>query len=65
MLRLVIYNALGELVKTLYDDIADAGTFSVRWNGTNDFGSYCSSGTYYLVLYTKEKVLSNKMIFLK
>jgi hypothetical protein len=42
-----IYNALGEEVKTLADDIEEAGFRSLEWNATNNGGITVASGVYF------------------
>ncbi|HMD14306.1 MAG TPA: FlgD immunoglobulin-like domain containing protein, partial [Bacteroidota bacterium] len=42
-----IYNSLGEVVKTLVNDVQSAGTYNVVWNGTNNTGVSVSSGMYF------------------
>jgi hypothetical protein len=50
--QLYIYNAIGQRVATLVDKAMLAGTYNVRWNGTNDKGDNVSSGVYFYQLYT-------------
>ena len=42
-----IYNILGQEVKTLVDDVQDAGYKSIEWNSTNNFGNLVASGVYF------------------
>jgi len=44
---LVVYNALGQKVRTLIDGSVQAGKHSVQWNGRNDSGNLLSSGIYF------------------
>jgi hypothetical protein len=44
--HLVIYNALGQLVRTLYTGNAPAGTTTVRWNAKDDSNNDVATGTY-------------------
>jgi hypothetical protein len=44
--RLEIFNALGQKVFTLVDDVESAGTRSVTWFGVDDRGNPLSSGMY-------------------
>jgi len=46
-IQLIIYNSLGQKVKTLIHDSLTAGMHSVQWNGINDDGSKVSSGVYF------------------
>lgn len=49
---LKIYNATGQLVKTLVHGEQPAGYFTETWNGTNDNGQAVGSGVYYYRLKT-------------
>jgi hypothetical protein len=44
--KLVIYNALGQKVRTLVDADQNAGRYKVRWDSRNDGGARVASGTY-------------------
>ena len=42
-----VYNITGQLVRTLIDnEMANAGTHKVVWNGKNNFGRTVSTGIY-------------------
>jgi flagellar hook assembly protein FlgD len=45
--KIMIYNSVGELIKTLVDRNQSAGTYETVWDGTNDIGAKISSGVYY------------------
>jgi serine protease AprX len=62
---LVIYNSLGQRVRTYNIENSIIGTNIIYWNGDNDNGLTCSSGIYLYVLNISGKIFSNKMIFLK
>ena len=44
--QLVIYNLLGQEVRTLIQETMDAGFHSVVWDGTDEFGKQVASGIY-------------------
>ncbi len=44
--ELIIYNLLGQKVKTLLSDVRSAGFYSMHWNGTNEFNEKVASGLY-------------------
>lgn len=48
--RVVIYNLLGQEVKTLLDAEQDAGLHTLIWDGRDNSGRKVSSGTYFLRL---------------
>ncbi len=45
--KLEIFNALGQKVRSLVDQPMQAGKFSVMWNGMNDKGFQVPSGVYF------------------
>jgi hypothetical protein len=47
---LVIYNALGQKVKTLVNDHLPAGAYEVQWNGLSENGAAAPSGIYFAEL---------------
>jgi len=63
--NLVIYNVLGQKVKTLVNDFQTAGFQSVEWDGTNDNGSVTSSGIYFYKLVAGDFTQTKKMVMLK
>lgn len=60
-----IYNASGQLVRTLVNDTRDAGYHSVRWDGTNGNGESVSSGVYFYTLTTDADMATRRMMLLK
>jgi hypothetical protein len=45
--RLVVYNILGQRIKTLFDGDITAGTHTVTWDGTGENGKPAPSGVYF------------------
>ena len=63
---LKIYNILGEEVKTLVSQNISSGTFTVRWDGTDNYGRKVSSGVYIYIINTNTGfVKSRKMLYIK
>jgi hypothetical protein len=62
---LVIYNILGQKVRTLVNDFKNAGRYTVTWNGLDDSGSAVSSGIYFYSLVSGDVTLVKKMVMLK
>jgi hypothetical protein len=62
-----IYNAAGQLVRTLVDEekAPVQGGFSVNWNGLSDLGQPVASGVYFYQLTTKNFSETKKMVLLK
>ena len=62
---LVIYNVLGERVKTLVSETQKAGTYTIRWDGTNDHGIAVGTGIYLCRIQAGTFRETRKMIMLK
>jgi len=62
---LIIYNILGEKVKTLADGEMDAGTHSIHWNGRDEAGNSVASGVYFYRLKAEDFDQTMKMILMK
>lgn len=58
--RLVLYNSLGQVVKEIYDNYAEAGKTVIDFRGDG-----LPSGVYYYTLYAQNQSISRKMILLK
>jgi hypothetical protein len=54
---LTVYSMLGQEVKTLVDGIAQPGTYTVRWDGTNTAGRPVASGVYLARLMAGQRVV--------
>ncbi|NIR68329.1 MAG: T9SS type A sorting domain-containing protein [candidate division Zixibacteria bacterium] len=62
---LMIYNLLGQRVRTLLNQTMAAGTHQVIWKGRNDQGEPVSSGIYVYRFRAGDFQKSQKMILLK
>jgi len=60
-----IYNILGELVRTLVNKDYGPGTYTVRWDGTNESGSVSSTGVYFMRMEAGSAVRVRKALLLK
>jgi hypothetical protein len=60
-----VFNVLGQKVKTLVSEYKSAGTYSVRWDGTNHNGENVPSGVYFYRMVTEGFSQTNKMIMLR
>jgi hypothetical protein len=60
-----VYNAMGQLVRTLENRRMDPGRYSVHWDGTNAVGQRVSSGVYFYKMQTKQFEATQKMLVLK
>jgi len=63
--ELVIYNMLGQKVKTLVNTHQKAKLHSVVWDGTDEHGTLVASGIYVYRIHAAENTAVNKMIFMK
>ena len=65
VVKLEIYNIVGQRMKTLVNELQAAGKWSVQWNGTDNAGVHVASGIYFYRLETLNAVLTQKMVLLK
>jgi len=65
-IRLVVYNILGQEVKTLYEGTAEAGRHWLVWDGKDRQGLTVPSGIYLYNLLTNNGInISRKMVLMK
>ena len=62
--QLRVYNALGQLVRTLVDGEQMAGRYSVVWDGRDHEGNAVSSGLYICTLRARDFTQSRKMMLI-
>ena len=62
---IVIYNMLGSKVRTLINEVQDAGFRNILWNATNDNGAPVSAGMYIYTIQAGKFYQAKKMILLK
>ena len=62
---LAIYNAKGQLVQTLVDEIKPAGDYTTNWKGNDIYGNFVSSGTYFYKLRVNGHETAKKMLKVK
>lgn len=60
--QLVIFNLLGEKMRTLVSEIQPGGLHTVQWDGTNENRSKVTSGLYYYRLKAGNNGLTKKMM---
>ena len=63
--KLVIYNVLGQEIRTLVNAFKPAGRYRVVWNSKDDFGRSVSSGIYFYRITAGEFLDTRKMLILK
>lgn len=64
-ISLSVYDLLGREIKTLVSKDQPAGSYTVNWNGKNEFGNSVPSGVYMYSLKTGNFYESKKMILMK
>ncbi|MBN1884485.1 MAG: T9SS type A sorting domain-containing protein [Candidatus Krumholzibacteriota bacterium] len=62
---LKVYDVAGRLVKTLANEVRDAGSYNVTWDGTNNSGVKVASGVYFYKMDTREFNQTKKMVLLR
>lgn len=63
--EVVVYNVLGQTVKTLATGVLAAGEHTVNWDGTNAQGNPVASGTYFIRMKSGDFQQQRKMTLLK
>ncbi len=63
--RISVYNALGQQVAALADQVDSKGFHSLQWNGTNDASAVVPSGIYLVRMEHNGSVVSHKVTFMK
>ena len=62
---LVIYNSLGQQIRTLVDYPQTAGIHALQWDGKNDYGQKVSSGLYFYMFKSGSFVQTKRMMLLE
>ncbi len=60
-----VYNARGQLVKTLVDSNMNAGNHEVVWNGHDEMNRQVGSGIYFCQMKTAGKTMNRKLLMMK
>jgi hypothetical protein len=63
--QLAVYDANGQLVRTLVDDVRPLGKHEVTWDGRSNAGNPVGSGVYFYRLVAGKFSESRKMVLLK
>ena len=63
--RLVIYDLLGNQVRTLVNTFQKSGTFRVYWDGKNQKGQSVSSGIYFYEIKANEQRQVKKLLYIR
>ena len=60
-----VYDVSGRLVRILIDEVRDAGTYEILWDGTNDEGRSIASGIYFCRMEATEYERTLKLVMLR
>ena len=63
--RIVVYNVLGQSVRTVLSSYMVAGRHELTWDGRNDRGTGMASGVYFYRLYAQDRVHSRSLVLLR
>ena len=63
--KLAIYDIRGRKVATLVEQIQDAGTNTVKWNGKDDSGRSVAAGVYFYRIHANDFVQTSKMVVVR
>lgn len=63
--KLIIYNVLGQQVRTLVSSAMNAGHHVVNWDGRNEAGQLVPSGLYFYRIKAGNNIASRRMMLLK
>jgi len=64
-IQIDVYNILGKKVRTLFEGQQTAGTYEVRWDARDNYGSTLSSGVYLITLRSGNFVTAKRVTLLK
>ncbi len=63
--QLIIYNVLGQKVRTLYNGVLTQGIKKFTWNGKDNAGRQVASGLYFYQLKTQNVTQTKAVMFIK
>ena len=65
IVRLIVYNLLGQPVKIFISENQKPGNYAIQWNGKDNFGNQVPSGVYFYRLEANDRIISKKLIILE
>ena len=63
--RLAVYNAAGQRIRTLVDETKEAGSYQAVWNGADDAGKPMAGGVYLYELRAGDFVQVRRMVLIR
>lgn len=64
-MKLIVYNAMGQRIRTLIDEKKEAGWYTIKWDGCDEKGIPVSSGIYIVRMRAGRFVKNQKMMFIR
>jgi len=65
IVSIIIYDLMGNEVKTLVNEDKPVGQYQVNWDGKDNLGNSVSGGTYFYKFQTGDFIQARKMVLLK
>ncbi len=65
LMKIKIYNTLGQLVRVLFLNITGSGLYEITWDGMTSAGLPAASGNYVYIVEFENYVLAKKMTLMK
>jgi hypothetical protein len=62
---IIIYNSIGQKVRTLLDAAKQAGKYDFVWDGRNDHGNRVGTGVYFFRMKADDYQMTRKMVMIK
>jgi Ca-activated chloride channel family protein len=62
---LVVYNILGQKIRTLFEGIKTEGNYFVMWNGLDENGAMAAGSIYFVMMKTENEVHVKKMVLVR
>lgn len=62
---LIVYNLIGQKVKTLLDKKMTSGVYQITWNAKDEAGDQLASGIYYYRMETESFTATKKMVLIR
>ena len=63
--KLIIYNVMGQVVRTLVDEKKPVGIYKIKWDGRNENSEIVSSGVYFYRLEAGKFSDTKRMMFVR
>lgn len=61
----MIYNMMGQEVRTLGDEVKEVGYYKVIWDGRSELSQFVSSGIYLCRIEAEESIVLKKLVLVR